>query len=124
MIVDYIGACFGTAQLRSVDSSARKEVWGLLKTFLEKADEKIYLEDKYRDGASGILLAINDGIITIEEGERLIDIHAKIRVMETQGGLNALNLTQIPSLTINTYTEPQKVLEEPENNASDITQES
>ena len=107
LIDQYLDATFGVAKLTSVDAACRKEVWGLLKVFLEKADEKIFLDEKYRDGAEGVLLAIQDGVLTIEEGERLITIHAAIKGIKVAGGLQNLNQTLIPSLTINTVAPPE-----------------
>lgn len=102
LLDQYIGATFGEAALTSVDSTCREEVWGMLKDFLSKADEKIILEGKYREGPEGVLLAVMEGHITIEEGERLIDMHKKIKDIAVAGNPNALNQTLIPSLTINT----------------------
>ena len=112
LLDQYLDATFGRGSLKSSDSTCRKEIWELLKGFLEKADEKIILEEKYRGGSEGVLSAIQDGVLTLEEGERLIEIHAKIKNMNKVDG--PLQLGAMPSLTINTTTvalpEPQEKL--------------
>lgn len=113
LVEQYIQAAFGGDAIKSKDPVCRKEVWGLLKGFLEKADEKIILDDKYREGAEGVLLAIQDGVLTLEEGERLIDIHGKIKLMNRPLPNEMItNQAFIPSLTINTLPAPAKQIED------------
>lgn len=116
LLDQYLDATFGLAPLKSTDATCRKEVWGLLKTFLEKADEKIILEEKYRTGPEGVLLAIQDGVLTLEEGERLIEIHCKINGMNKVNADDQTDTSFIPSLIINTLPAPAKQIENKEVN--------
>ena len=101
LLDQYIDAAYGKDTIESLDPHFRQEVWSLIKKFIESADEKIYLPEEYRGSPEKVLEAVETGIITLEEGERLI---AMYRIIEQARLPNADNLTQIaiPSLNIHT----------------------
>lgn len=105
LVDQYIDAAYGKDTIESIDPHFRQEVWGLIKKFIESADEKIYLPEDYRGSPEKVLEAVESGIITLEEGERLI---AMYRVIEQARLPGADSLTQIsiPSLNIHTLPAP------------------
>lgn len=107
LLDQYIDAAMGKDTIESIDPHFREQVWGMIKKFIESADNKIYLPDDYRGSPDKILTAVETGHITLEEGERLLMMYRVIKQieMEGKGGPDTVNQTLIPNLTINTLPE-------------------
>jgi hypothetical protein len=103
----YLDATFGIDSIQSTDSACRKEVWELLKEFIQKADEKIYLPEDFSGTPEGVIRAVESGHITLQEGEKLLLLYRTAKAIETMGDPDALNQTYIPQLNI--YTNPKKI---------------
>jgi len=102
LLDNYINAALGKEALMSVDGGAREAIWELLTRYMTEADEHIQIPDGLRGTPEGVLTAVEQGMITIEEGERLLKMHLTIANINNAGNPDQLNQTLIPSLTINT----------------------
>jgi hypothetical protein len=103
LLDQYIDAALGYDTIESIDPHFREQVWGMIKKFIESADNKLYLPEELRGDPTNILKAVETGYITIEEGERLLMMYRVIKQIECEGqSPDTVNQTYIPHITINT----------------------
>lgn len=102
LLQNYLDAALGNDVLKSVDGDAREEVWELLKTMVLKADDRINVPIELQGSPDRILLAVENGFISIAEGERLMKMYLDLMKFETKGQDGNLNQTYIPNLNIYT----------------------
>lgn len=103
LIDEYIGAALGTGKLNSNNSTAREEVWGVLKQLMLQSSDKLELEIT---NADDILIAVSNGKCTMEEGKQLLDLYKKAKEISTMGTIAGIG--KDAGLTINILSAPTK----------------
>jgi len=98
LVEAYVNAALGNSNLQSTNSSAREEVWSVLKQMMLQSSDKLEIDIA---SAEGVLEAVSTGKCTFEEGEKLLSLYKKVKDIEVAGNLpgNASVLIQILNAT-------------------------
>lgn len=82
-IVDaYVNAALGKADIESLNSSCREEVWDLIKSLMLQSSDKLELNI---ESPEDILKAVESGKCTFEEGDKLLSLYKKVKEIEFTG---------------------------------------
>lgn len=76
LLKQYIDAATGKGELQSHNTSAREEVWNLLKEFMTKSSDKLEIEI---NEAEDVIEAVASGKCTFEEGQKLLNLYKQVK---------------------------------------------
>ncbi len=102
-IVDaYVDAALGRAELQSLNSGCREEVWDLIKSLMLQSSDKL---DIQIETVEDILKAVENGECTFEEGDKLMSLYKKAKEIENVGGMQ---INEGGGLVINILNAPSR----------------
>ena len=99
MIDEYIGAALGKSELKSTNSDARKETWGLLRDIINSAGNLTKID---AENTKDVIKMLKDGAITIQDAKDLM------QMLSTQSDIEDIKVllekvNQLTDGTGNTY---------------------